>query len=773
MKRWLFVCLVALPAFLIPSRACWIRNQPYTAVDADGIRVPLFLSGDEYFNRMHDVDDFTVVRDPDTGFLVYAVLKDDRLVPTHYRIGRNLPRSVGLKPGIVPSDKTITGYRERFVKLGTGVDDSIIAPQTGTFTNIVIFVRFADQEEFPETTPFSTWDNLFNGVENTSSLRNYFKETSYNKLTINSIFRPLPGDGKVYSFRNLHKRDYFQPFNAVTNPIGYTTDAERKTREHTLISAAVEAYYATIGPEVDVDADKDGRVDNVVFAIRGAVGPGILWPHKWQLDTDNVKINGKPVRVYNFQIEENVIGGTGGPVGGVGVLCHEMGHSLGFPDLYRGSGTDNPVGRWDLMAYNQNPPQHIGAYMKAHYTKNKWLTLNDLFCPGAVSVAPLRSNAVGYRIVSPPEAETYCVVEYRDRGGLFDASLPGKGLIITRINKTRESKGNYEGPPDEVYVCRPGGGMGDPANAAYANTDFDDPDDAFRLENISDPGDNITFTYNRLEPPLARWFEFWDGPWNAYGPRPCAGITLQPPVCVRAMEQCTGYLYDYSGPVDIFLSNAPDGAYLTGTTTVDMTFGEACFIDLAVAGNSGSGPVTFTVSASGFYPAVSLSFWLNAAMFYLEFQRQPVYAEAGEVFDCVVRALDKMGSPTSCADWQMCVVSIVPGTGTADASLSGSTERHFINEQAQFMDLSIDLPGTGYILKAECAGFYALSQPFDILQPPYGAGDIVDALLVSLGNREVTGPAFTRLNVTNEGQSAGRVDTLDAVKIARKVAGWE
>ena len=60
------------------------------------------------------------------------------------------------------------------------------------------------------------------------------------------------------------------------------------------------------------------------------------------------------------------------------------------------------------------------------------------------------------------------MVEYRKKTGTFETNIPGSGLIVYRID-TREN-GNAEGPPDDVYVYRPGGTLtnnGTPNNAFF------------------------------------------------------------------------------------------------------------------------------------------------------------------------------------------------------------------------------------------------------------------------------------------------------------------
>jgi Tol biopolymer transport system component len=53
------------------------------------------------------------------------------------------------------------------------------------------------------------------------------------------------------------------------------------------------------------------------------------------------------------------------------------------------------------------------------------------------------------------------------------------------------------------------------------------------------------------------------------------------------------------------------------------------------------------------------------------------------------------------------------------------------------------------------------------------AGDIHSALSIDAGFRPATATDLARLNFVTTGNSAGRIDTLDAVRIARKVAGLE
>ena len=439
------VILFAFSVFKLPG--AYLLNVPVTVVQPDGRVLELFASGDEYYNWLHDRKGFTIMQDPSNGYYVYAIKADGALVPSTLLPGAGVdPELNGFERHVLADPARRPAPEDVFPLAGEIVN----APHVGTLNNLVIFIRFSDEAEFTDN--ISSYNSLFNTTTaGANSMRNYFYEVSYNTLTIPSTFYPTPG-ATVISYKDSQPRNYFRPYDASTNPIGYTTD--RTAREHNLLKRAVD-YVNGLGQfpsGASIDSDNDGYVDNVCFVIYGTPGAwsSLLWPHRWSLYSVTAMINGKRVYDFNFQLQSTTLSW------GVGVLAHEMFHSLGSPDLYHYTGNGiTPVGGWDLMENNANPPQHMLTHMKWKY--GKWLaTVPQITVSGTYTLNPTTSATSNcYKIASPNSATQYFMVEYRKKTSTFENSIPNEGLIVYRIDTA--AVGNASGPPDEVYIYRPNG----------------------------------------------------------------------------------------------------------------------------------------------------------------------------------------------------------------------------------------------------------------------------------------------------------------------------
>ncbi|NFB57678.1 M6 family metalloprotease domain-containing protein [Clostridium botulinum] len=482
-----------------------IKDAEIKLTQPDGQVIQCYASGDEFYNYFHDSDGRAILKDEKTGYYVYGKYVKDEVQPSRERVTEanieNLKQidsdsRVNMKDVKLPKDK----IQERR-KLLNADKPAQRTTNTGKLNNIVIFIKFSDQDEFK--TSLSKYDNEFNSKDQVS-VNNYFKEISYDKLDINTTFYPKPNGNTILSYTDSHPRSYY------TN----VPESQRAAKEQTLLKNAVESVRNQIPSDLNVDSDNDGKVDNVCFIIKGATTEwsSLLWPHKWNMFYQDVRINGKRIDTYNFQLEDHL------NTQGVGVLSHEMFHTLGAPDLYHyhqeSRCTNDPVGPWDIMASTSHTPQSTGAYMKMNY--GKWIDdIKEINKPGKYSINKIGNEANNsYIIKSPNSNKEYFVVEYRKREGKYDSNLHGEGLLVYRINTAFAGKGNMDGADiggtgiggDEVYLYRPNGSLNNIGDLIKAPLGYnrssidskelflsDGKDSGISLRNISTLGNTANF----------------------------------------------------------------------------------------------------------------------------------------------------------------------------------------------------------------------------------------------------------------------------------------
>lgn len=398
----------------------------------------------------------------DKGWYVYADLLSDELVPTRFIPGVDNPAINGLKPGLMYSEQKIMSMRNKFEiparpsLVNKKTEELQAVKNRGVLNNIAIFIRFADESGFTQQLPY--FDTPYN-AKNQVSVYDYYYNMSYNQLEIKTSFYPQPNGSVILSYQDNYPRTYYKKYNATTAPDGYKNDNERTIREMNLVKNAVEFVKAQIPADFDADIDDDNYIDNVAFIVTGSPEgwADLIWPHMWALYYYDVRINGARVWNFNF-LMANWFDSS--------VLSHEMFHTLGAPDLYRYYVSGSPVGYWDVMASNLNPPQHMSMFMKYQYgnwidnmpvvNKSGWYELNP---------SSMKNNSV-IKVQSRYNPDEYFVLEYRKDDGRYDKSLPSVGLLVWRID-TRYN-GNAGGPPDGVYVYRRDGTASSWGNIAQA-----------------------------------------------------------------------------------------------------------------------------------------------------------------------------------------------------------------------------------------------------------------------------------------------------------------
>jgi M6 family metalloprotease-like protein len=431
-----------------------LRFIPQTLVQPNGEIVKCYASGDEYYHWLHDKDGYTIVFNKQTKYWVYAERNGEELIATNYVVGNNEPASAGFQKWLMPGKSILQKKYEskKSLKKLNGMNKiSSDDLSKGTINNLVIFVRFADQEEF--STSIADYDGVFEGTDSASvSFKNYYESVSYNQLTINSHFFPSPSGNVIVSYKDTYSRNYYRSKDYSDD--GYTDTDEGYARLSELQKRAIKYIASQVPSSLNIDSNGDGSIDNIVFMVNGNVDGwnDVLWPIQSSVDFE-AQINEKNAGTYNMQFEDAL---------SVSVLCHEMFHTLDAPDLYHYNedySNLQPVGRWDLMEEDGN--QNMLSYMKYRY--GKWIgTIPEITSSGTYTLNPLGGNDtlnICYKINSPNSESEYFMIEYRYQLLPFETNIPSTGVVVYRINTACDGQGNADGLPDEVYIYRPGGSI--------------------------------------------------------------------------------------------------------------------------------------------------------------------------------------------------------------------------------------------------------------------------------------------------------------------------
>lgn len=517
MKKLSLIALFVLIFNTLNIFAAPLKNVERIMIQPNGDTLVCYASGDEFYNRLHDINGFTIVQNEE-GYFVYADKNaDNQIVATEYIAGRVDPSAVGLQPGIIISKEEY----QRKVK-AMRLDEYRAWKQNhrdgelnhGLFSNLTVFIRFNGDAEIQ--TPASTVNAMFNGnSDEDESMRKFYKQFTYNQLYINSHFYPEFNGEQIMSYEDIYPRNYYRPYNAGSNPTGYHDHDDRAQREFDLLERAIEYVKPMIPNDLNIDCNNDGFVDNMVFVVKGNVGDwaDLLWPHQWWFYEREIFINGVQVYNFNFQLESAATYFT------VSTLCHEMFHSLGAPDLYHYHDPYNldPAGAWDLMCGTSNPPQSSCVWLKYRY--GNWI--DELPVISDYGTYTLEANTWeggrrnGYLIPTSDPNQHY-LLQFRDKNNFYDQGVPGSGITISRIDERYNGGANFNGNDtlNEVYVFQPGGRFhvqGTLASAHFnesvGRTEFNKNtpafpwinsgivDDTFNICNIRTVGHQMQFTF--------------------------------------------------------------------------------------------------------------------------------------------------------------------------------------------------------------------------------------------------------------------------------------
>lgn len=234
----------------------------------------------------------------------------------------------------------------------------------------------------------------------------------------------------------------------------------------------------------DYDWDGDGEADQVFFLYAGlgqASGgsPGTIWPHESELrywPCGVLSYSTGKINTYACanELQPETQGSSRYISAGIGTICHEFSHCLGFADMYDTTGGGGyGMSVFDVMdqgSYNGN------GFVPCNYTAFEriyagWVEAIELESPATVkdmkSVSDYGRPFIMYNYKNTNE---YFLMENRQNTG-WDKGLYGSnGLLIVHVNyvPSRWANNSVNSSAEKIQCCTVVNADGSRENTQYS-----------------------------------------------------------------------------------------------------------------------------------------------------------------------------------------------------------------------------------------------------------------------------------------------------------------
>lgn len=440
LQKLILILIMALGLIIVGPAALAVpaNNAMQELTQPSGEKFKATQHGDEWFNWVVSETGEVIVQDVD-GFWKYGEITNSKLKAskTKYKIHK--------KPDKVLKNQEIIELKKQTKKDKVSSNilpdaSSALKKDTGSQSAsdsshkiLVLLVQFTDiNMKYSE----NAWNNAFFGTTG-STVNNYYKEVSGGRF----YFSPAQ---ESYGTSNdgVIKVTLNYPHPNTGRNTGY---ANQKIVSDALTAANPYIDYSSF------DTDGNGYIStnelHIVTTVAGyeaAYGGGLspsIWAHRW---STSVTLDGKVLSAYTQQGEIHY-----NHMATIGVLCHELAHDLGLPDLYDYDGSSHGVGPHSLMAegswglagssavgnYAGSSPAHLDAWSKMKLGFTSPITVS---AGGKYTVNSFGTNQYNILKIPTSNARQYFLVENRQFSG-FDKSLAtyvkNPGIAIWHIDE--------------------------------------------------------------------------------------------------------------------------------------------------------------------------------------------------------------------------------------------------------------------------------------------------------------------------------------------------
>lgn len=317
-------------------------------------------------------------------------------------------------------------------------------PSIGDYHVLVIPVEIKDSD-FPADYQLQL-DLVFNGTADATgwqSVSSYYQTSSFNQLNITFDIHE--------KYETIYNAAYYE---------NYADDGDQYVIREAMLALDSEIDFSIY------DVNQDDAIDSVIFVYSHGydynIDPWWAWVYdaEYGVADDVENIDGLDLEYYmwvSYDYLEDSLPDLENLVVNAETYIHEMGHLLGFPDLYSQTHDYDPVGGWDMMSFN------VGDHGPLNKLLYGWLQ-PELMLSGQYQITldsySLDDDGLDSVVVIPYQSDAFddgdafdefLLIMYYTPDGLYEGhmatsiSLDEPGVVIYHANATLSNFTYYWG----------------------------------------------------------------------------------------------------------------------------------------------------------------------------------------------------------------------------------------------------------------------------------------------------------------------------------------
>lgn len=462
MKK-LYLMLSMLFAFGIAANAVPAKKLQKVITLANGTQVSVELRGDEYLSWWEGTDG-TAYRTTATDENVFEAFDLEAQKPA--AAARRARTEQGRVARLARVKNSLKGADDKMRGLG---GDHIT--YKGVKKGLVVLVDFKNKK-FADGHDLEYYKNVINGKDFSDeeegyvgSVRDYFLAQSNGQFELDF--------------------DVVGPVTMSKNYGYYGNDGayQKDEKVYEMIKEACDGIQDKVNLK-DYDWDGDGEADQVFFLYAGlgqASGgtASTIWPHESELRYWPCGVLSYPTGKINTyacanELQPETQGSSRYISAGIGTICHEFSHCLGFADMYDTTGGGGyGMSVFDVMdqgSYNGN------GFVPCNYTAFEriyagWVEPIELDVPATVkdmkSVSDYGRPFIMYNYKNTNE---YFLMENRQNTGWDEGLYGSNGLLIVHVNyvPSRWANNSVNSSAEKIQCCTVVNADGSRENTQYS-----------------------------------------------------------------------------------------------------------------------------------------------------------------------------------------------------------------------------------------------------------------------------------------------------------------